>query len=61
MYIGFDKTSVVVFLTEFYMASHFCHHLQDNYVDLSDFYVDLSVIYVDFSDHYADLEKDHPK
>ena len=35
------------------MVAYFCHHLSDNYVDLS-------VIYVDLSDHYVDLsEKYH--
>ena len=27
-----------------YMAAYICHHLSDNYVDLSDSYVDVSVI-----------------
>ena len=44
----------------FTMVAYFCHHLSDNYVDLSALYVDLSVIYVDLSDHYVDLsEKYH--
>ena len=37
------------------MVSYFCHHLQDNYFDLSDLYVDLSDLYVDLSDLYVDL------
>ena len=43
------------------MVAYFCHHLLDNYVDLSYLYVDVSVIYyVDLSDHYVDLsEKYH--
>ena len=28
------------------MMAYFCHHLLDNYVDMSDLYDDLSVIYV---------------
>ena len=30
------------------MVAYFCHHVWDNYVDLSDLYVELS-------DHYVDL------
>ena len=29
-----------------YMVEYFCHHLSDNYVDLSDLYVDLSLIHL---------------
>ena len=28
------------------MVAYFCHHLSDNYVDLSDLYVDLSLIHL---------------
>ena len=34
------------------VVAYFCHHLTDNYFDLSDLYVDLSVNNVDLSDHY---------
>ena len=37
------------------MVAYFCHHLSDNYVDLSAIYVDLSDFYVDLSDLYVDL------
>ena len=37
------------------MVAYFCHHLSNNYVDLSDIYVDLSDLYVDLSDLYVDL------
>ena len=40
-----------------FMVAYFCHHLSDNYVDLSGLYVDLSVIYVDLSDNYVDLSE----
>ena len=40
-----------------YKVAYFCHHLLDEYVDLSDLYVDLSVINVDLSDHYVDLSE----
>ena len=36
---------------------HFCHHLTDDYVDLSDLYVVSSVFYVDLSDHYVSLSE----
>ena len=32
------------------MVAYFCHHLSDNYVDLSDILNDVSVIYVDLSE-----------
>ena len=35
----------------FNMVAYSCHHLSDNYVDLSDLYADLSVIDVDLSDN----------
>ena len=41
------------------MVSYFCHHLLDNYVDLSDLYVVLSDLYVDLSDLYVDLSVIH--
>ena len=48
------------------MVEFFCHHLSDNYVDLSDLnvvlsdlYVDLSDLYVDLSDLYVDLSLIH--
>mgnify|MGYP003685834233 CR=1 FL=1 len=42
------------------MVANFCHHLIDNYVDMSDLYFDMLVIYVDLSDHYVDMsEKYH--
>ena len=37
------------------MVAYFCHHLSDNYLDLSGLYVDLSGLYVDLSDLYVDL------
>ena len=37
------------------MVAYFCHHLSDNYVDLSDLCVVLSDLYVDLSDLYVDL------
>ena len=37
------------------MVAYFCHHLSDNYVDLSNLHVDLSDLYVDLSDLYIDL------
>ena len=42
-------------------VAYFCHHLSENYVDLSYFNLDLSVIYeyVDLSDHYVDLSENH--
>ena len=36
---------------------YFCHHLTDDYVDLSDLYVTLQFFYVDLSDHYVDLSE----
>ena len=36
-----------------FMVAYFCHHLSDNYVDLSGIYVDLSDLYVDLSDLYV--------
>ena len=47
------------------VVAYFCHHLSDNYVDLSDNYhvdlsdnyVDLSDPFVDWFDHYVDLSK----
>ena len=41
------------------MVAYFCHHLSDNYVDLSHIYVDLSDLYVDLSDLYVDLSLIH--
>ena len=35
------------------MVGYFCHHLSDNYVDLTDLYVDLSDHYVDLSDNFV--------
>ena len=37
------------------MVAYFCHHLSDNYVDLSVLCVVLSDLYVDLSDLYVDL------
>ena len=34
------------------MVAYFCHHLSENYVDLSDLYVYLSDHYVDLSENY---------
>ena len=28
------------------MVAYFCHHLYDNYIDLSDLYVDLTLIHL---------------
>ena len=42
----------------FSMVAYFCHHLSDNYVDLSDLFV-LSDRYVDLSDRYVDLSLIH--
>ena len=41
------------------MVAYFCHHLSDNYVDLSDLYDDFLVIYmyVDLSGFYIDLSE----
>ena len=39
------------------MGAYFCHHLSDNYVDLSELNVNLSVIYVDLSNHFVDLSE----
>ena len=44
-------TKVILYFPLLSMVAYFCHHLSDNYVDLSDRDVDLSVIYVDLSDH----------
>ena len=49
------------------MVAYFCHHLSDNYIDLSDLlyvvlsdlYVDLLDLYVDLSDLYVDLSLIH--
>ena len=41
------------------MVAYFCHHLSDNYVDLSGLYVVLSDLYVDWSDHYVDMSFIH--
>ena len=41
------------------MEAYFCHHLSENYVDLSDLYVVLSDLYVDLSDLYVDLSLIH--
>ena len=38
------KACIVIKLIR--MVEYFCHHLSDNYVDLSYLYVDLSVIYL---------------
>ena len=37
------------------LVAYFCHHLSDNYVDLSDLYVVLLDLYVDLSDLYVVL------
>ena len=37
------------------MVAYFCHHLWDDYVDLSGHYIDLSGQYIDLSGHYIDL------
>ena len=42
-----------------FMVAHFCHHLKDNYIDLSDLYVVLSDLYVDLSEVYVDLSLIH--
>ena len=41
------------------MEAYFCHHLSNNYVDLSDLYVVLSDLYVDLSEFYFDLSLIH--
>ena len=35
------------------MVAYFCHHLSDNYVDLSDLYVDFFRYNVDLSDNFV--------
>ena len=39
------------------MVAYFCHHLSENYVDLSDLYVYLSDHYVDLLEKYVDLSE----
>ena len=41
------------------MVAYFCHHLSDNYVDLSELYVVFSDLNVDLSDLYVDLSLIH--
>ena len=41
------------------MVAYFCHHLSDNYVDLTDLYVVLSDLYGDLSDLSVDLSHIH--
>ena len=53
------KNYFVPFLLPKVMVAYFCHHLSDNYVDLSYLYVVLSDLYVDLSDIYVDLSLIH--